>query len=150
MKWEDTTAATCRYGEIAGKVWGDWDVLWEDSEADYQGHASFLAKKGRKYVFYEWWYGSCSGCDGWEADGSNDEDIAAEMHRTAMYLSSKKELKRWLEMLDSPDPRSNTSMERGGAVAYGIDFLSGGLRGRIDAIRAHLGMPPLPDKEGAR
>lgn len=145
MKWNETTASECRYGEIAEKVWGDWEILWEDSEADYQGHASILAKKDNRYSFYEWWYGSCSGCDGWEADGSTDEQIEAEMCDTAMWFDSKKELKKWLDMLTG-NPLSNHNMERGGGLAAGIDMLSGGVRGRINAIRKELGMGPLPEK----
>ena len=45
-------------------------------------------------------------------------------------------------MLDSKDPRSNTNMSRGGALAFGIDALSGGLLDRINAIRKELGMEP--------
>ena len=40
MKWSDTTASKCRYGEIAGEIWGGWDVIWECSSDDYQGHAA--------------------------------------------------------------------------------------------------------------
>ncbi|HSE02929.1 MAG TPA: hypothetical protein VLK35_02150 [Methylomirabilota bacterium] len=138
MNWHDTTSSQCRYGDIAGNIWGDWNILWEDAEADYQGHASFLAEKGGKYSFYEWWYGSCSGCDGWEADGASDEAIEAEMRSTAIWLDSKEELKRWAEMLDKPGGLSNYDMERGGGLAAGIDILGGGLASRIEAIRSHL------------
>lgn len=141
MKYDKTIASTCRYGDIADRVFGDWDILWEDSDADYQGHATILAKKGRKYAFYEWWYGSCSGCDGWEADGKDDDAIEKEMRETALYFGSKKELKAWLDKLEG-NPRSNASMERGGALAYGIDFLGGGLLGRINGVRSALGMEP--------
>lgn len=141
--WDKTTAAQCRYGDIAGNIWGDWEIIWEDSEADYQGHASILARKGQRYCFYEWWYGSCSGCDGWEADGKDDAAIEAEMRDTAIWFESKAELKRWLDMLTG-NPQSNYSPERGGGgIVMGLDFLSGGPRDRINAIRAELGMSPL-------
>lgn len=143
MKWNETVASTCRYGDVAERIWKDWDVLWEDSEADYQGHASILAKRGNRYSFYEWWYGSCSGCDGWEADGKDDDAVEKEMRGTAMWFKNKKELKTWLEMLTG-NPRSNDSMDRGGAIAFGVDFLSGGLRDRINAIRKEFNMEPLP------
>jgi hypothetical protein len=35
MKWSETTSSKCRYGEVAGKIWGDWDIIWEDAEDDY-------------------------------------------------------------------------------------------------------------------
>lgn len=146
MDWNKTTASTCRYGEIAGGVWGDWDILWEDSEADYQGHASILAKKGHRYAFYEWWYGSCSGCDGWEADGSSDKEIEKEMRDTAIWFKSKEELKKWLMMLEGSAPISNHNMERGGGLAAGIDLLGGGLRERINALRKELSLPTLEEE----
>src|ERR1700739_419908 len=62
--WSETIASQCRYGDVAESIWGDWDIIWEDSEADYQGHASILARKNNRYSFYEWYYGSCSGCGG--------------------------------------------------------------------------------------
>ncbi len=144
--WADTTASRCRYGDVAEQVWGDWDVRWEDSEADYQGHATILAEKDGRWSFYEWWYGSCSGCDGWEADGRSDAEIEREMRDTAMWFDDEAGLRRWLDMLEG-NPRSNASMERGSALAFGIDFLSGGLRGRIDGVRGALGLPPLPVPE---
>lgn len=141
MKWTETTADQCRYGDIAERIWGDWDIIWEDSEADWQGHASFVAEKDGKYCFYEWWYGSCSGCDGWESDGSSEDEIEAEMRDTALWIDSKDEMMRWLDVLTG-SPHSNYEMKRGGGLAAGIDMLVGGLLGRVNAIRAHFGMPP--------
>jgi hypothetical protein len=143
MKWNETTASKCRYGDVAEKVWGDWEILWEDSEADYQGHASFLAKRGKKYCFYEWWYGSCSGCDGWEASEQTDEQIEAEMRDTAMWFTDKKELAMWLNnacMVGVHDGRANYDMERGGGLAAGIDILSGGAVDRFQAMRKAVGL----------
>lgn len=139
-------ASSCRYGDVAGRIWGTWEILWEDSEADYQGHATILAKKGRRYSFYEWWYGSCSGCDGWEADGKDDDAVEKEMRETAMWFTGKTALKKWLTMLTG-NPRSNDSMNRGGGLAFGIDFLGGGLLERINAIRKEVGMKPLEKGE---
>lgn len=36
MKWEETIASQCRYGDIATRIWKDWNILWEDSTCDYQ------------------------------------------------------------------------------------------------------------------
>jgi hypothetical protein len=143
MKWDKTVASSCRYGEVAGRIWGDWDVLWEDSEADWQGHASFLATKDGKYAVYEWWYGSCGGCDGWEADGADDDRVEKEMRRDAQWFKSKKaflayvdKVKKAMEGADGDVARfdSNADMKRGGGIAFGIDFLGGGLRGRLEAL----------------
>lgn len=141
MKWNETTASQCRYGDNAKEVFGSWEILWEDSENDYQGHATILGKKGGAYVFYEWHYGSCSGCDTWEDAGLSHEAIEKEMRDTAMWFDSKKELKEWLDKLEG-NPISN----RGdGGLAGSLDILSGALRGRIEAVRKALGMPPLPE-----
>jgi hypothetical protein len=151
MLWSETIASQCRYGDIAGKIWSDWEILWEDSESDYQGHASFLAQHESKYCFYEWWYGSCPGCDGWESDEKSDEDIKEEMQKTAMWFKNKKELMRWLNMLEGRTPINNYSMERGGGLATGLDMLGGDLLNRINAIRKHFGMEeykPKEDKNG--
>jgi hypothetical protein len=145
--WNETIASGCRYGKIAGRIWGDWEIIWEDSEADYQGHASILARKDGKYSFYEWWYGSCSGCDGWEAQNASDADIEKEMRETAIWFDNLDELRKWAEMLEGKTPISNASMERGGGLAFGIDFLSSGLIDRLNAIRAELGIPPISEKE---
>jgi hypothetical protein len=145
MKFQDTVAYRCRYGDNAEKIWGEWNILWEDSEADYQGHASILAEREGRYCFYEWWYGSCSGCDTWESAGLSDFDIEDEMRKTAMWFDSQEELKTWLEMLEGRTPISNYGT---GGLVGGIDILSGGLLGRVNAIRQTLGMPPYePPKE---
>jgi len=98
MNFDATTASSCRYGGVASDIWGDWDVLWEHSYADYQGHARFLAVKDDIYVFYEWSYGSCSGCDAWEAANYSDEQIEAEMRDGAITFSSVEDVRTWAMM----------------------------------------------------
>lgn len=146
MKWDETIASKCRYGEVAKTIWNDWNILWEDAEDDWQGHASFLAEKDGAYCFYEWWYGSCSGCDTWESAGLKGEDIAAEMRNTAMWFKDKDQLMRWLEMLEG-NPISNHT---DGGLVGNLDILSGGVLGRINAIRAHFGMPPYQPKNNKK
>ena len=146
LKFSQSVAASCRYGDIASRIWGDWDLIWEDSEENWQGHASFIVSKGAEFCFYEWHYGSCSGCDGWEADGKGSDEVEAEMRHTAMWFKNKKQLRKWLDMLEG-NPLSNYTMERGGGLAAGIDILSGGLLGRINAIRGVFGMPPYEAKK---
>jgi hypothetical protein len=149
MNWNESVASRCRYGDVAERIWKDWEIVWEDSQDDYQGHATILAKKGDRYSFYEWWYGSCSGCDAWESDGKGDDAIEAEMRDSAMWFDDKEQLKRWLDMLDSNprggyDPKVNV-------MGAGLDWLSGGTLGRINAVRKELGMPeyqPKGDEDG--
>lgn len=146
MKWEETVASTCRYGEVAGRIWGDWNIIWEDSEEDYQGHASILAEKEGCYSWYEWWYGSCSGCDGWEAAGADEDEIETEMRGDALWLQNKDALIDWMMRLEGNVPGSNMSMERGGGLAFGIDYLGGGILGRVNAIRSVLELPSYQPK----
>lgn len=98
MRFSETVASQCRYGSNAQGIWGGWDILWEDSEADYQGHAAILATFKGKYCFYEWTYGSCSGCDTWEDQGLTGDQI--EMRDTAMWIGDRDQLRIWGAMLD--------------------------------------------------
>ena len=129
MKWSETTASECRYGEIAGRIWGDWDVLWERSEADYQGSAEFLALNDGKYCFYEWSYGSCSCCDTWESDNASDETIEQEMRSTAMWFSDRAAVECWIESLESTRRDSDSKKrcaELRAAVGLPSDSRQGG------------------------
>jgi len=146
MKWNETVASSCRYGDVAGNVWGDWNILWEDSESDYQGHASFLAEKDGRFCFYEWSYGSCSGCDTWEAEGFDDARVEQEMRDGALWLDTEEQLRNWLEMLESGNKLPAGNYGSGGLAFY-IDALSGGYIGRINAIRKFLGMTELTDED---
>lgn len=104
MKWDDTIASKCRYGDVAGTIWGEADILWEDSEANYQGHATILAKMpDGRYSFYEWWYGSCGGCDQWEDDSLHDDQIADHMRKDAKWFEDRGDLNQYLEALLSED-----------------------------------------------
>jgi hypothetical protein len=96
MKWKDTVASQCRWSEFAEENWGDWDFLWEESEADYQGHAEFIAYKDGKFVHVYWNYGSCGGCDPWE--DISEEEAKKEFNDGAVYFDDFQQLKDWIEM----------------------------------------------------
>jgi hypothetical protein len=69
MNWNETEASKCRYGDIAGKIFGNTNILWEyrDGNEDYNGHARILAvMPDNTYALYHWYYGSNSHCDTWE------------------------------------------------------------------------------------
>jgi len=135
MKWDETIATQCRYGDIAGRIWSDWEIIWEDSEADYQGHASIVATKDGKWALYEWWYGSCSGCDGWESDGKDEDEIEAEMRKDALWFDDFKAFCDWFTGLKG-DFRSNADMNRGGGgMVFGLDLMSGGLKTRVAGMK---------------
>ena len=135
MKFQDTVAYECRYGDIAERIWGDWNVLWEDSDDDYQGHASILAEKDGKYCWYEWWYGSCPGSDTWEAANLTEDEIETEMRNTALWLDSKEELTTWLDMCQKeqiPTP--------GGTLGYtyALDLFAGRDLHRFNKMRVAI------------
>jgi len=46
----------------------------------------------RKLCFYEWSYGSCSGCDDWEARRLSDVEIEREMRDSAVYFETWDEI----------------------------------------------------------
>lgn len=111
MKWSETIASKCRWSKLADAALGlseGWEILWENSESDYQGHADIFAKStswgDSRYLVYSWTYGSCSGCDGWE--DQTRESIIREMLDTALFLSSKSELERYLDGLKKENPPS--------------------------------------------
>lgn len=80
MKWDETVASTCRYGDIIGTVFEGGNVIWEDSCAGYQGDANVLVfMPNGSFIKYDWSYGSCSGCDDWEHRNLSDEEIIKEV-----------------------------------------------------------------------
>lgn len=70
-RWSDAAeAALLLLGASNG--YRPYTVVDSMKDGDYQGSASLLAKGAYgRYVFMEWAWGSCSGCDGYE-------DLSAE------------------------------------------------------------------------
>lgn len=109
MKWNKTIAYQCRYGEVAKRIWGTSEILWEQSYDDYQGAAAILAlMPDGQLCFYEWTYGSCSGCDDWEARCLSNGEIEQEMRDGAVYFGTFDEL---LEFFKLPDQDFNDAVE---------------------------------------
>lgn len=109
MKWNETIANECRYGEIAARIWGDSEILWEQSYSDYQGEAAILAlMPDGQLCFYEWTYGSCSGCDDWDARCLLDTEIEQEMRNSAVYFGTFDEL---LDFFKLPDQDFQDAVE---------------------------------------
>lgn len=106
-------------------IWGNAEIIWEDSDADYQGHATILARTpDDRWWFYEWWYGSCSGCDNWEAAGWDDDQIREEMERCAAVFDDPDIMRRFLGEGEVVVTDSREAMT--GGLAGGIDCLTGG------------------------
>lgn len=68
-----------RYGELVQELYGHLPVVFDKSIADYQGNVSVIFKDGDKYHFVKYSYGSCSGCDDWEARELSDDAIKKEI-----------------------------------------------------------------------
>jgi hypothetical protein len=93
MEWVSTQASQARWSEFAAANWSDWDFIWEEVHLDYQGDAAFIATKDGKYVYCSWYYGSCTGCDPWEAMPT--EKAKADFDTHAIYFDSLEELVTW-------------------------------------------------------
>lgn len=56
-----------RWADEMKEVQPDGEIVYSRGEADYQGSVMFVAKlDDGRWLYCEWTYGSCSGCDGWE------------------------------------------------------------------------------------
>lgn len=99
MKWEETVASKCRWAEFAEANWGTWEFIWEDSYSDYQGSASIVAydMNSGRFVFTEWSYGSCSGCDPWE--DMPEEKVKKDFDKMAIYFDDTRSFLKWVDMV---------------------------------------------------
>jgi hypothetical protein len=97
MRWHDTIASKCRYGEIAERIFGNMEIIWESSYEDWQGSANILATNGINFYHYEWCYGSCSGCDDWEARSLSSEQIEDEMRAGLAVLKDLDTAKKYVQ-----------------------------------------------------
>jgi len=72
-------------------------LLFLNYVSDYQGNVDISALLSDGRVFsYEYSYGSCSGCDSWEAEEASYEDVVAEMIKSATYFDSEESWKGWM------------------------------------------------------
>lgn len=130
MKWTETVASTARYGGVAERIFRDADIIWEQSEADYQGSCNVLAHMpDGSFVHYEWSYGSCSGCDEWEANGLDDDQIEAEMRRAMGVLPDLETARRYFrldgEFSGAHIPTANAPTN--GSIPGMLRYLAGGI-----------------------
>lgn len=100
MKKKDRGWRGCRYGDCAHEAFDYKELLLVDYEDDYSGHVEIagLLNDGR-YFHYYWSYGSCSGCDTWEAYGYSYGQIIAEMKEQAVYFEDRETFDRYLAQL---------------------------------------------------
>lgn len=94
---DSKACADARWSELVARLIGDWHVLWEEVEGDYQGSAQVLAHSGGRFCFVGWEWGSCSYCDPYE-DMTEDAALA-EIRRDSMFFDDVESLRRWIAML---------------------------------------------------
>jgi hypothetical protein len=92
---------SARYSEILEELLGELgakEVLLRKYEADYQGFVKVgvLLEDGQVF-FYEYSYGSCSGCDEWESRGLDDFQVKSAMRADAVMYSSREKFQEWLD-----------------------------------------------------
>lgn len=97
-RFGETEAAQCRWSEYAEEIFGDWDVIWDNSQADYQGSVEFLAHKDGKFGYLSYSYGSCSGCDSWE--DMEAEKVREEFQRMAEFFEDVHALKKFADQVN--------------------------------------------------
>lgn len=133
MKWCDTVASRCRYGEVAERLFGEGDVIWEHSYADYQGYANVLVKlPNGMFAHYEWWYGSCSGCDDWENRNLSDDEVLKEMREETAWFNDVPTLRRYLHLDAPPPPDRSLLINPSGAFGDAL------FKEMAEAARAYL------------
>lgn len=96
-----------RYSDILRELLGELGavkVLREEFENDWQGFVDvdILLNDGRVYSFY-YSYGSCSGCDAWEANNYSEETIKQEMKNDASYFDNIDHYNTWRELIRKQD-----------------------------------------------
>lgn len=93
--------SNCRYGDQALEVIKGGEILAVNGEADYQGSCQILYKTIDEdfcqYGIICWDWGSCSGCDQWEADDLTDEEIIEELNKQAAKFENLETLYKFLE-----------------------------------------------------
>jgi len=100
----------CRYGEILNGLIGEYDEIFlYAAEADYQGYVKVAWGPGeydyqdKNYYFYEYSYGSCSGCDDWESRGLSNLEIAKEMIEGTVKFEKKEDFIKFLDNYKSDE-----------------------------------------------
>lgn len=106
MKWSETTASKARYGNVAERIFGEAEILWENSTDDYQGSCNVVARMpDGTFAQYAWSYGSCSGCDDWESrfgyEDFADDKVEAEMRQATVTFADAETLQKYLDNCDN-------------------------------------------------
>ena len=93
---------SCRYGDILLnllKHLNTKEILNLSYENDYQGYVDIdaLLEDGR-ILSYKYYYGSCAGCDEWEALNISNIEIEEVMMKEATFFDNIDQYNKWLKM----------------------------------------------------
>lgn len=94
------SAFDCRYGEEAQTLMQSEGatVVGQCGAPDYQGDAKVLGRKpDGSYILLEWSWGSCSGCDEWEARDLTSDQIVETMRGTLARFPSAEHLNAYCQ-----------------------------------------------------
>jgi hypothetical protein len=138
MRLRESVAAQCRYGEEALDAFGpESELIWESSESDYQGSANILIRTpDGRFAHFEWTYGSCSGCDEWEARDLTPEEVTMVMRETAAWFDDEATLARYLEGADAEQRYPRDQSATAGSLPGMLRYLSGGIGTEFRAMGA--------------
>jgi hypothetical protein len=94
MRYCDTVASKCTYGDILGKIIKDAEIIYEDSyedEDDYDGHGGsvhILAQlPDSKFFYYHYFFDTYELYGGWSS--LSDLEIEAEMRRESSVMDMR-------------------------------------------------------------
>jgi hypothetical protein len=87
----------------------DSEVIGHWNENDYQGMVATCVKlNDNRFVIYNDYYGSCSGCDAWE--DANDEDVkklCINLSNSAYVFNNLEDVKEFLSNKDNKNKEGN-------------------------------------------
>ena len=122
----DAILESCRYCDELGTALKEVrasKLLFLSYTSDYQGSVdvSALLEDGRVFS-YEYSYGSCSGCDSWEAEELTYDAIVQEMVKNGTYFDSIGSWTAWMNTRrgwndDEPIMKLNVAEARLGEIA---------------------------------
>jgi hypothetical protein len=86
-----------RWASLVAEALPDGEVLFSSGVSDYQGRVGIVARlDDGNWLFYEWSYGSCSGCDSWEdkvgyynEDSTGREEVKQEIRDGAAVMDAE-------------------------------------------------------------
>jgi hypothetical protein len=97
----------------------DAEVIAHWNEGDYQGMVATCVKlNDGRYVIYNDYYGSCSGCDAWEgADDASVRSMCINLSNGAYVFQSLEDVKEFLSNQEKDNNWSSWSNVKGNLLS---------------------------------